>query len=183
MKTVDTIKWIALGFVFALVSVVPTSKAAEPKKEPAIKSEAKQEKSALDTKKSKGQTMSTGEKSGGGKGGKKASLSKTIEAWLNNMKKRVERSKAKQNQIVSVAAVRGDEQPDSPPLYWKGKKAEAPVGKDELDEFDSAVDTALIGQSQEAVGKLEKFLSDHPKSVLVDDVQGTLNMLKESGKP
>jgi len=104
---------------------------------------------------------------------------KSIQAWLKKMKKRISRSHAKHNQLVAVASVRGSKRPEAPPLYWKGKKSKGPVDLPELEEFDGAVNTALNGNTNEAIIKLEKFVESHPKSSLLEDAHHTLAVLKE----
>lgn len=109
---------------------------------------------------------------------KKTSARKSLKAWLKKLKKRATRIRAKRNQIVSVAAVRGAEKPDSPPLYWKGKK-KGKIGPAELKEFEAALDLAIKGENDKAKKQLLKFQKNHPKSALSKDVNHTLKMINE----
>lgn len=111
---------------------------------------------------------------------KERKMRKSLQAWLNKMKKRISRSHAKHNQLVSVAAVRGNETPDSPPLYWKGKKSKGPVDLPELEEFDAAIEAALGGKKKDAILRLEKFTKTYPNSALKEDALYTLEMLRET---
>jgi TolA-binding protein len=106
------------------------------------------------------------------------SMSRNLEEWLAKMKKRVAASRAKQNKVVAVASVRGDDKSDPTPLYWKGKESEKVVDKADLDEFNSAMELAESGDKQGAAGKLEQFVSARPQSPLVDDAKQTIVMLK-----
>jgi|GEM_PF-5374890 len=106
-------------------------------------------------------------------------VSPSLAFWLEKMKKRVETSYAKHNQIVAVGAVRGAEAPSAPPLYWKGKKSNGPMNMDELQQFDEAVSFALNGDDETAIKKYEQFLIVHPESDLRDDAIHTLGLLKE----
>ena len=108
-----------------------------------------------------------------------SSLRRSVRFWLQKMKKRVTRAQARHNQVVAVAAVRGSEAPDSPPLYWKGKKAKGPVSPMELEAFDGAVESALSGSRADAIGRLENFLKSYPQSSLADDANATLSLLRD----
>lgn len=114
---------------------------------------------------------------------KKPRMSESLQAWLKDLKKRVNHSQTQKNQIVAVAAVRGAETPDSPPLYWKGKTAEGPTNMPELKDFETAVDSALTADPMEAKEKLQSFILAYPKSSLVSDAQETLNRLEVPVNP
>jgi TolA-binding protein len=92
----------------------------------------------------------------------------------------VSHSQAKQNQLIAVAAVRGDEQPDAPPLYWKGKAGNDKVDKKELQDFDMAISKALDGDNATAQKQLSDFIATYPKSAMVADAQLTLKKLQET---
>lgn len=114
------------------------------------------------------------------KGGSAAQARKnreSVQVWLQKMKKSVARSQAKHNQVVAVASVRGNEVPDSPPLYWKGKKTKGPVLLQEIQDFDGALDTALSGDTLAAKSKLEAFLASYPNSSLRNDALHTIEVL------
>lgn len=100
----------------------------------------------------------------------------TFEGWLKDLKKRVARTRARPNQLVAVAAVRGAEQDMAPKLYWKGKKSQGPVAATELDDFEKAVDSALAGEP-DAQKKLQAFMSAYPKSSLNPDAHTALDRL------
>lgn len=100
-----------------------------------------------------------------------------LQAWLKDMKKRVARSQAKQNQLVTVAAVRGSESADATPLYWKGKKAKGNAAPEEIAKFDEALDAAVAGEPVIAKEKLETFIASYPQSPLVSDAKETLARL------
>src|SRR5262245_34818927 len=55
-----------------------------------------------------------------------------LAVWLKDLKKRLAHSRAQQNKIVAVAAVRGNETVDAPPLYWIGKTSQGEVITPEL---------------------------------------------------
>jgi TolA-binding protein len=107
-------------------------------------------------------------------------LKKSVREWIKKMKKQVARSQAKHNQLVAVASVRGKEQPDSPPLYWKGKKTLGPVPADEITEFDVALSAAEKESVEDAKKKLTDFINNHPNSALLDDAKATLSLLQET---
>lgn len=110
---------------------------------------------------------------------KKAAKKPSIQVWLSRMKKKVARVESKHNRLVAVAAVRGDDAADAPPLYWKGKTAQGPVALPELKEFDDAINAALNGDNAGAKTKLEGFISAHPTSPLTGEARETLNLLGE----
>lgn len=109
----------------------------------------------------------------------KAAPKGSMSAWLQDLKKRLSHSKARQNQIVAVAAVRGNETPDSPPLYWKGKKTAGEVEASDLQQFEEAVDQAIDGKAEDSLQKLQAFVTNHPDSPLVADAQETIKKLEE----
>lgn len=111
---------------------------------------------------------------------KKRPQSQAFQAWLKDMKKRIQRSSVKSKQLVAVAAVRGDETPDAPPLYWKGKKSEGKVDAPEMKDFETAIETALSGEPTAAKEKLQSFLMAYPKSSMAADAQETLSRLEAS---
>jgi len=101
----------------------------------------------------------------------------TIMYWLKKMKQRLAKTEAKHNQLIVVAAVRGSEVPDSPPLYWKGRTSKGTVEIPELKEFETAVDLAAAGDTAAAQAKLKDFLTAHPKSPMAEDAKHTLALL------
>jgi TolA-binding protein len=103
---------------------------------------------------------------------------KSATNWIRELKKKLAKSQARQNQIVAVAAVRGDETPDSPPLYWKGKKAAGDVASHEVSEFDLALDTALKGDSVGSVQALETFVGKYPQSPLAEEAKDVIAKLQ-----
>lgn len=103
----------------------------------------------------------------------------SFNAWLKDLRRRVARTRAHQNQLVAVAAVRGNETPDAPPLYWKGKRNKGPVDAAELDQFEKAVDAAIEGKP-EAREMLEKFVADHPKSTMVADAKAAIERMESA---
>ncbi len=108
---------------------------------------------------------------------KEASQKDSLSVWLTKMKKRLARTQSKHNQLVAVAAVRGDKATDATPLYWKGKTSEGPVDMPEIKAFEEAVDLASKGDNAKAKTKLEAFVSTYPQSPLVVDAQETLSLL------
>jgi len=100
----------------------------------------------------------------------------SFEGWLKDLKRRVARTRARPNQLVAVAAVRGSEKDIAPKLYWKGKKAQGPVGGAELDDFEKAVDAALAGEP-DAQNKLQAFMAAYPKSSLSPDAHTAMDRL------
>lgn len=111
---------------------------------------------------------------------KKSKARESFEMWLKEMKKRVARSQTRQNQLVAVAAVRGAETQDTPPLYWKGKKAEGPVEAPELKDFEAALETSMAGDPAAAKEKLQAFILAYPKSSMAPDAKETLNRLENA---
>lgn len=109
---------------------------------------------------------------------------KTAVNWIRELKKKLAKSQARQNQIVAVAAVRGNESPDSPPLYWKGKKNAGDVAMPEVAEFDAALDAALKGDPDQSVQALQAFVGKYPQSPLAEEAKGVIAKLEEpSGEP
>ncbi len=101
------------------------------------------------------------------------------QALLADLKKRVNRTQAKQNQLVAVAAVRGAEATDAPPLYWKGKKSSGNVDPNDLKQFEEAIDSALAGDPDTARQKLGGFIETHPQSPLVADAKAALSKMEQ----
>lgn len=97
-------------------------------------------------------------------------------SWLKDIKKRIAKTRARPNQLVAVAAVRGDEKDIAPKLYWKGKKSEGSVASNELDDFDKAIDAALANDPA-APTRLQAFLSSYPKSAMAPDARTALDHL------
>ncbi len=122
----------------------------------------------------KGGTMSVSEAQT-----KPAGVRATFDSWLKDLKRRVARTRARQNQLVTVAAVRGAEATDAPPLYWKGKKSSGPVDSAELDKFENAIEATIAGKP-EAKDMLRSFVSSYPKSPLVADANTALKKLDAS---
>ncbi|OVE76128.1 hypothetical protein BVX98_06520 [bacterium F11] len=114
---------------------------------------------------------------------KKKKAQRSLTVWLKKLKKRIARTHAKRNQIVSVGAVRGNKKPDSPPLYWKGKKSKGPVDLPEIEEFNDALELAINGEKILAIEKLEQFIANNPKSSLRDDATHTVVMLRKAESP
>src|SRR5258708_7473073 len=114
---------------------------------------------------------------------KKRTASEAFQAWLKEMKKRIQKTNTKPNQIVAVAAVRGNEVPDSPPLYWKGKKAEGKVDAFEMKDFSPAIDPASKGEGEAAKKQLQAFMDAYPKSSLMADAKETMNRLSAAETP
>lgn len=108
---------------------------------------------------------------------KKQSMNQGLQEWLTRMKKRVSAARSKQNKLGAVAAVRGDEKSDPPPLYWKGKEGEKAVDSAEIEEFNAAVEMALKGDADAAKQKLQQFVNAHPQSPLLPDANETLAKL------
>lgn len=107
----------------------------------------------------------------------------SLQAWLNKMKKKINTSETKHNKLVAVAAVRGDETSDVPPLYWKGKETEQKIELPELKEFDDAINLALNGDNAGAKTKLEAFITNYPNSPMKADAQETLNQISAEPVP
>ncbi len=108
---------------------------------------------------------------------RKTTMNQNLQEWLTKMKKRVSAARSKQNKLVAVAAVRGDEKTDPAPLYWKGKEGEKPVDAAEIEKFNEAIETAASGDADAAKVKLQQFVESHPKSPLVADANETLAKL------
>jgi len=106
-------------------------------------------------------------------------LRASIQSWLKKMRKRVARSEAKHNQLIAVASVRGNESPNSPPLYWKGSKVSGPIDLPELRDFDAALGLAQKGNIPGAKTKLDNFIASYPKSSLLPDAQQTLDLISQ----
>jgi hypothetical protein len=107
----------------------------------------------------------------------------TFQAWCRSLKKRIVRSQTRRNQVVAVASVRGDEAPDAPPLYWKGRAAPGIVEGSDLQELDEALNKALEGDTVAAKMRLESFISNHGNSPLAADAKETLSRLNQNGAP
>jgi TolA-binding protein len=107
----------------------------------------------------------------------------SLQVWLSRLKKKVARAESKHAKLTAVAAVRGDETSDTPPLYWKGRSSEGQVALPELKEFDDAINTALNGDAGNAKTKLESFLGTYPQSPLADEAKETLTLLSENSQP
>lgn len=101
----------------------------------------------------------------------------SFQSWLEGIKKRLTQSDTRANKVVAVAAVRGDETPDSPPLYWKGAKPEVRDDVPERKDFEAAVDLALKGDKPAAKERLQSFLIAYPKSSYAPDAKETLSRL------
>ncbi len=104
----------------------------------------------------------------------------TFQAWLEGIKKHLAQSDTRSNKLVAVAAVRGDETSDAPPLYWKGKKAEVRDDVPERKDFEAAIDIAMKGDKVGAKERLQSFLLAYPKSAYAPDAQETLKRLENN---
>ncbi len=107
----------------------------------------------------------------------KPKTNNSLQAWLKGLKQRLNRSETQSKQLVAVAAVRGAEQPDAPPLYWKGKSNEGRISGSEAKDFGVAIDSALGGDSAAAREKLNSFIAAYPHSPLVGEARETLSRL------
>ena len=108
---------------------------------------------------------------------KKSGFTSSLDSWLKDLRKRVAKTRARQNQVVAVAAVRGSDTEDAPPLYWKGKKSTGPVEEKELAAFESAVEAAINGKP-EAKDELKAFITTYPKSPMAGDANAALARLE-----
>ena len=107
----------------------------------------------------------------------KPKMSAKLQAWLKDLRKKLDRSNTQSKQLVAVAAVRGSDQPDAPPLYWKGKSSEEKIAGSEAADFGNAVDAAMNGDNVAAKEKLQSFVTTYPHSPLVAEANETLSRL------
>lgn len=179
---------LALMFAWPMNVRSEETAATEAVEKPVVKTHAKKKKAYTPpAKKSSTTSKSTAAKKAPAKSTastatlpEKKDADNSLQAWLKDLKKRVGHSQAKQNQLIAVAAVRGEEQPDAPPLYWKGKSANEKVDKKELQDFDMAISKALDGDNATAQKQLTDFIAAYPKSAMLADAQLTLKKLQES---
>lgn len=105
---------------------------------------------------------------------------KSRSSWIDELKKKLAKSRARQNQIVAVAAVRGSETPETPPLYWKGKTMEGTITSTELSDFDQALEKASEGKTEESLVQLQTFITKYPQSPMVLEAHEAMDHLKET---
>ena len=70
---------------------------------------------------------------------------------------------------TAVGGVRGAKSDGGKDLYWKGEEVPASVGEQELAKFEEALTIAEAGDLDQARQLFEKFVTDHPDSVLKED--------------
>ncbi len=101
-------------------------------------------------------------------------------SWLKSMAYKIKViSKAEKPRSTSVVGVKGAEQTTKEDeLYWK----ESPSKDEEIKRFTEAYDAANKGNKEEALGKLEGFVKDYPKSPLAKDAKAGIEALKAEGK-
>ncbi|MBI4823734.1 MAG: hypothetical protein HY805_05835 [Nitrospirae bacterium] len=97
--------------------------------------------------------------------------------FWSNLKGKIEKVTPKGSQgTTAVGGVRGAKD-EGESLYWKGKAPE--VSKEELESFNSALDSAIKGQKTDAIAKFEAFLKKYPSSALAVDAKESLKKLRE----
>jgi hypothetical protein len=104
----------------------------------------------------------------------------TLQGWAKALKKKLVHQQAKQNQLVAVASVRGDETPDAPPLYWKGRSTPGIAEGSDTEELDQALNKILEGDNTSAKMRLESFISTHGQSQLLADAKESLKRVNEA---
>ena len=70
---------------------------------------------------------------------------------------------------TAVGGVRGAKNESGSELYWKGKEEKIEIAADELALFNSAMDTAIGGEANDAITLFESFVSNYPESLLHAD--------------
>ena len=70
---------------------------------------------------------------------------------------------------TAVGGVRGAKSDRGKDLYWKGEEVSASVSEQELDKFKEALTMAEAGDLDQARQLFERFVTDHPDSVLKGD--------------
>ena len=70
---------------------------------------------------------------------------------------------------TAVGGVRGAKSDGGKDLYWKGEEVPASVSEQELAKFEEALTIAEAGDLGQARLLFEKFVTDHPDSVLKED--------------
>ncbi|MCB4755658.1 MAG: hypothetical protein LHV69_01255 [Elusimicrobia bacterium] len=103
----------------------------------------------------------------------------TLQTWLKNLRKKINKTQSKPNKLIAVGAVRGDDKEDPTPLYWKGKAVDGAANEAELKAFNEALEPGLNGDAAGSKTKLEAFIAAFPQSPMVPDAQEALKKLAE----
>jgi len=70
---------------------------------------------------------------------------------------------------TAVGGVRGAKNESGSELYWKGKEEKLEIDVEELTLFNSAMDMAIGGETNEAIVLFESFVATYPESLLHAD--------------
>ena len=70
---------------------------------------------------------------------------------------------------TAVGGVRGAKSDGGKDLYWKGEETSASVSEQEIEKFKEALTIAEAGDLEQARELFEKFVTDHPDSILKGD--------------
>ncbi len=80
---------------------------------------------------------------------------------------------------TAVGGVRGAKNEKVDDLYWKGKEQDIAVAAKELADFNMALESAVGGDSGQAVRQFEDFLTLYPLSPLRQDALQALAQLHQ----
>lgn len=104
-------------------------------------------------------------------------MSPRLEAWIKRMKRNANKAQTRQHRLIAVAAVRGNEVQDAPPLYWKTKPVEGPIKPEDLEEFKQALNMIENGDVESAKIRLDSLASRYSEGSLRADIDQTLKVL------
>ena len=106
----------------------------------------------------------------------------TLSDYLDGLQKKLDHAAQRANQPSAsgsaVMGLRGSKvDANASPLYWKTAAGAAPASIDELKRFREAIILARQNKKDEAISELQAFRVNYHKSVLIPDVEQTLQKL------
>lgn len=102
------------------------------------------------------------------------------EGFWSKLKSKIESitPKKKANVTTAVGGVRGAQDQSANVLYWKGKEIDEEVTADELNQFKSALECAMNGNTDESLKRFDEFIAQYPQSPLRADAVKAMESLK-----
>jgi hypothetical protein len=81
---------------------------------------------------------------------------------------------------TAVGGVRGAKNEDAADIYWKGKEKSVDMAQDELQKFNTAVESKMKGDNEQALKQFEEFLVLYPQSAFrVEGLQAVEKIKQE----
>ena len=104
------------------------------------------------------------------------------DAFWDSLSKKLEKltPSKKGATTTAVGGVRGAKNDEATDIYWKGKDKSADMAQDELLKFNTAVESKMKGDNEQALKQFEEFLVLYPQSAFrVEGLQAVEKIKQE----